>query len=585
MRRVVSGRFLILLALVSLLFGMLAPVSMAQLDEVPRDRTLVIENISVRNTTPENFNPLSRGTLRHAGLQQVGYESLFYYNYETGELVPWLAESAEYNDDFTELTINLRDGVTWSDGEAFDADDVLYTLDLLISTSPELNYSNDHEAFVESVEKVDDLTVKITLTGPSPRYLLNVWGVRIYGATYIVPEHIFSMVEDPATFNNFDLEMGYPVGTGPYRLVASNETETVWDRRDDWWGAESGFIELPAPERVIFLAAGNEERRAAMAINNELDTMWLMGRSTFETVVAQNPAVTGWYAEPPYAYLDPCPRYLVVNNAVAPFDNADVRWAISNSINRDALVDIAWEGLTAINEWLMPGYAPLRVYMDANADLFETYDTLEQDQDKVDGLMTGAGFSKNGDGLWLDADGNTVQMDLVIRQGEVFQVKMAPVIAELLQRAGFDATFKLQDTAAFNETLRIGNASAWIDVSCGSVRDPYGTLDIFHGRHAKPIGEIATGSRTRYANPDFDAIVDQMAVTGPDDPAMQDLFRSAMEIWLADLPAMPLTEASLLTPFNNHYWTNWPTADNNYVHPGFWWMTALLMITEIEPAQ
>ena len=65
---------------------------------------------------------------------------------------------------------------------------------------------------------------------------------------------------------------------------------------------------------------------------------------------------------------------------------------------------------------------------------------------------------------------------------------------------------------------------------------------------------------------------------------MQDLFRSAIGIWLAELPAMPLTEASLLTPFNNHYWTNWPTADNNYVHPGFWWQTALLMITEIEPA-
>ena len=59
--------------------------------------------------------------------------------------------------------------------------------------------------------------------------------------------------------------------------------------------------------------------------------MWLMGRSTFETVVDQNPDVTGWYADPPYAYLDPCPRYLVVNNAVAPFDNRDVRWAISHA--------------------------------------------------------------------------------------------------------------------------------------------------------------------------------------------------------------------------------------------------------------
>ena len=334
-----SRKFFLLLTLVSMMLGMLVSVSSAQMNEVPREKTLVIENISIRNTTPDNFNPLSTGTLRHAGLQQVGYESLFYYNYETGELVPWLAESAIYNDDFTELTINLRDGVKWSDGEVFDANDVAFTLNLLIEHTPELNYSVDHASFVESVEQVDDLTVKITLNGPNPRYLLNVFGVRIYGATYIVPEHIFSMVDDPATFPNFDMELGYPVATGPYSLVISNQNETVWDRRDDWWASEIGFQDLPAPERIIFLSAGSEERRAAMAINNELDTMWLMGRSTFETVVDQNPGVAGWYAEPPYAYLDPCPRYLVVNNAVAPFDNrmyagrsatpsAAIRWSI-----------------------------------------------------------------------------------------------------------------------------------------------------------------------------------------------------------------------------------------------------------------
>lgn len=576
-------RFFALLTIISLLLVLTAFAVNAQ-EDVPRENTLVFENISQRVTTPENYNPLLNGTLKHAGLQQIGFESLFYYNYETGEIVPWLAEGFEYNDDFSEVTINLREGAMWSDGEPFNADDVVFSINLLIENAPELQFSNDHASFVDSIEAVDDYTVKITLKGPNPRYVFDVFAVRIYNSTYIVPEHIFADV-DPLTFANFDLEQGYPVTTGPYELVISNQTETVWDRRDTWWAAEIGFQEMPAPERIIFLTAGSEERRAAMAINNELDTLWLMGRSTFETVVAQNPDVESWYPEPPYAYLDPCPRFLVVNNMVAPFDNPDLRWAVSYAIDRDALVEIAWEGLTTTNEWLLPGYAPLEEYMDTVTDLFEEYPTLEYNLDKVDEIMTNNGYTKDDVGLWVDENGDRIEMDLVIRQGEAFQVKMAPVLAELLQRAGFDASFKLQDIGAFTETLNSGRANAWIDVSCGSVRDPYRTLDNYHSRHAPPLGETATGARARFANEAYDAIVDEMAQTGADDPKMFELFRDALEIWLPELPAMPLTEASLLSSFNNHYWTNWPTVDNNYVHPGHWWSTALLLVTNVEPAQ
>ena len=61
---------------------------------------------------------------------------------------------------------------------------------------------------------------------------------------------------------------------------------------------------------------------------------------------------------------------------------------MSYAINRDALVDIAWEGMTSTINWIMPGYPPLLEYMDASADLFEAHPTLEQNQDKVDELMT-----------------------------------------------------------------------------------------------------------------------------------------------------------------------------------------------------
>jgi peptide/nickel transport system substrate-binding protein len=299
----------------------------------------------------------------------------------------------------------------------------------------------------------------------------------------------------------------------------------------------------------------------------------------------QNPDVASWYKEPPYAYLDPCPRYIGLNTMVAPFDDKDIRQAISYAINRDQVVDIGWEGLTKPSIWLLPAYAPLKAYMDENKDLFEKYGAGEYNLDKVAEIMTGKGYTQDGEGFWVDAAGSRIAMNLIIRAGETDQVKMAPVVAELLQRGGFDATFTLQDIAAFNDALSNGRANSWLDVACGSVAEPYATMDNFHSRHVKPIGELATGARSRWSNAEYDKLVDEMAVTSPDDPKLHELFRQALDIWLAESPSVPLVEASLLSSFNNKYWTNWPTEDNNYVHPGHWWATALLLVMEVEPAQ
>lgn len=551
---------------------------------VAREDQLVFENISERVTTPENYNPYLPSTLQHAGLQQVGEESLFYYNYETGQMMPWLATAYEYNATFDEVTIKLQPEAAWSDGVPFTADDVVFTMNMLKKNAPALgNSSVDAKTWVKDIVAVDPHTVKITLTSPNPRYVLNAFGVRIYGTTMMVPKHIWE-TQDPLTFSNFDLAKGYPVSTSPYKLINSNQTETVWALRPDWWGAKAGFKKIPEPKQIIFRSAGSEERRSAMAGNNELDSLWVLGRDNFEKVVERNPDVESWFKKPPYAYLDPCPRYMAFNTTVAPFDNPQVRWAISYAMNRDAIVDIAWENLTVPAKWMTPDYAAFKPYMDAWSDLFGEYDTLAYDPDKSAATMEAAGFKKNSD-FWADASGKPVKIDLVIREGEADQTRMAPVVTQLLRKAGFDANFQLDDIAAFTDALNGGRANAWLDVSCGGVSDPYATFELYHSRNAAPIGQVATGARTRWKNADYDKLVDQMAVTAADDPKLKALSHDALAIWLKNMPAVPLVQAALLSSFNNHYWTNWPTSTNNYVHPGFWWATDLVIVSELHKAK
>src|SRR3712207_714818 len=117
-----------LLAVFSLLAASVFTTSGAAQTEPVREETLKIA-INGRIEDPTNFNMTSWTGADRAltGLHQVLYEYFFYENLQTGEYIPWLAESYEYNADFTSLTVKLRDGVTWNDGKPFTADDVVFT--------------------------------------------------------------------------------------------------------------------------------------------------------------------------------------------------------------------------------------------------------------------------------------------------------------------------------------------------------------------------------------------------------------------------------------------------------------------------
>ena len=255
--------------------------------EVPREKTLIFENIEGRVPDPTNQNPYSNGQYADWGLWQANQECLFYMNFETQELQPWQATGYKYSDDFTELTIYLREGVKWNDGEVFNADDVVFTINML-KNNPELRYSNNMVEWVKDIVAVNDYEVKFILNKPGPSFLTDYFCNRVWDCLVIAPEHIWSKVENPATFGNYDLEAGLPVGTGPYKLVRSTETEQVYDRCDTWWGAEVGFEDMPEPERVIWMSCSSEEVRAAMLTNNELDGSWALSRNTFETAQAGN---------------------------------------------------------------------------------------------------------------------------------------------------------------------------------------------------------------------------------------------------------------------------------------------------------
>ena len=561
--------------LLLLILALVAPPAAAQ--EVPREETLIVA-LGGQVADPTNLNLYAPGVSRSGtGLHQMIYEYFFYQNLQTGEYVPWLAESYEYNDDFTAITVKLREGVKWSDGEPFTTEDVVFTYDTLLAT-PAMTWAAETANAVASVEAVDDLTVTFNLKAPNPRFHLNreaFPAVGIWGGITILPKHIWEG-QDPLTFKNSD-----PIGTGPYTLASASQTSFIYERDEDWWGKDV-FGHMPAPRVVNFQYLGDPTNVAFALAADEIDTPFIgiLSLGPFLAVASRNPNVSAWSKEAPYAWLDPCPRPLMVQNATPPFDNPELRRALSFYIDRQAVVNLAYEGTTVPSWGVWPFYDGLQPYFDAVQDLIAQYRMGETDVAAADEIMTSLGYTKNADGLWTSAEGEPVHIRYVIDSNSTEEQRVGRVVTDQLKAAGFEVETQSVTGSPLADMVLRGDYTLKLHSFCPGYI--YDNLQLYHSKFYVPLGEPAPWyerNSFRYNNPEFDAIVDEMGATPPDDPKNIDLFRQAVEILFKDMPTIPMVQAPALVPFSSTYWTGWPSAENPWNMPVSWWATFNLVIT------
>ncbi len=573
-----------LVLIVILLLGTLAAGVSAQ--DVAREDTVIfdIDDSSVPN--PTNFNYLVPGTNQNQGAHQVLWEPLFILNYETGNIDPWLGLSFTANDAQDVWTLKLRDGVLWSDGEPFTADDVVFTIQMLLDDSTAtLADAASMQQWVDSVKKIDDLTVEFDLLAPNPRFQLDYFSVRIWGGISIQPAHVWQG-QDPFTFTNYDPDKGWPVGTGPYKLVTATPTQFVWDRRDDWWGATTGFHDLPEPKRLVWQISGSEENKALLMSSHQLDSSMDMSLGAFQAIQMQNPNVVAWYADPPYAWADPCPRQLTLNTTVAPWDDPNMRKAVSLIIDRNQIITIAYEGTSVPSKTMFVEYPAMDPFINAIVDAGMTIDPNgEPDAGKA--LIEAAGWTLNGSGIY-EKDGDTLSLDIIAPSGFNEGIRSMNVIVEQLRAAGIDATsHPLADSTNFANRDAGNFEGIWNWDACGSVNEPWNSMSHFTAHFYAPIGQPSPGGNNYQRwNTDgtqaYTEIVDQIGSLPLGDPSIPGLVVDAYKYLYDETVIIPLTQAKKLVPFDTTYWTGWPTNEDPYIQPTTWWQSALPIILNLQ---
>lgn len=574
-------KFLAVMTIVILALGVVA-ISVVAQDAPTREETVYFEIDGGRVVDPELWNPLVPGSRRDHGFHQAMMEPLFILNYETGEFTPWLATAFTANETLDVWTLTLRDGVEWSDGEAFNADDVVFTIEMRLNPdNAGLADAAAMQTWVESVEKIDDLTVQFNLKMPNPRFQLDYFSVRIWGSVNFLPEHIWAG-QDPFTFKNYDPEKGWPVFTGPYTLTSISDTEFVYDRNDNWWGAKAGFKDLPAPKRLVWIEPGPEEASAALMASGGLDSIMDVSLGTFLALQEQNPDVKAWLPDLPYATLDPCARNFEFNTTKAPWDTVEMRQAVNRAIDRDEIIAIAYEGTSVPSRSFFPAYAPLNRYTDMLD--YNAHPLWNFNADEAKSMIEGLGYVMGSDGYYA-MDGTQLTMDITTHEAFSEKQRIAAVLVEQFQRVGINASTRNEAGTTWDTNFLTGNFDtrmAWSN--CGSVNEPWASMDTLNAKWIVPVGERASFNAWRWDNARYGELVDQIGTLPLGSPEIDPLFVEAFHIYLDELPTIPISQARKLIPHLYTYWTNWPTAENNYTSAWTWWQSTPLVIHEIQPA-
>lgn len=543
---------------------------------LPREETLyfagqqwgAVNSWNIVGTNQNNAMAIAGGA---GGYRTTMFETLFMFNPLTGEKTGLLADSYEWNEDLTEMTVSLKDAAHWSDGTPVTAADVVATWDVGVLTNNGTGAGN--KAYIAGIEATGDKTFVIKSVLTEDGQPVNPLKIEdfICGTPIAQAAWIATLCErngnDPTKILN---DAGEDVvWSGPYTKYYTDDQKVVLIRDDNYWGAdESMWGKLPVPKYLAHVIYADNAAGELALKAGEVDVCQQFIGNIQNLWLEDDLPISTYYDEAPYGVCLTMPTAWYNMNIPVIAENTALRKAIAMATDYEAIIANAMTNQS-------PTFADVpRSLMNPTDGEQALYDheavkDLQWAGNDIDGanaLLDEAGLlDSDGDG-WREYNGEKITLNAVCPNGWSDWQAAMQIVAAAGDKIGISIEPEYPEwdimQTRFTDPSQTEYAIFMWSPDAAAPSMPWGRCNQFLSSQFVGLQNNWSGNWGQYVNEEADKILAEIPLTTDHDKLVE-LYTELVKIYLTDVPSFSLMyRPSVFHAVNESVWTNFPTGDD-----------------------